>query len=1707
MPFGKTTYLVDSNGDYKPYLISTTPTQIHVDSYVTPLSFNKVDGTKTIYELGTRISQNPDEFIGKQYWSLVTNSGSGWNLYDILQLPFDYSTQKVGEDRELEINRYHAKAKFTEVTTLQGDGSLTKPVLTLVNNGQAVAEIPEESFINGTGHTVITQELVPAIPKGFENLKVSFADVWENVSGIKGIKFDDNEMLKGKALGKKFPVDTPVNILKAKILQKAITFETNAGNTFIYDTTLGYDDLIALQVTRNADNTADIVWVYGKPTNINLGDTITLDPTFGYTAGTMEGLADTGCNNTSVSDSVTLWAGANAGGGTCYTTVTYWDITSIPDDTASIDDTTLRIDVNNGAGSQTCTIRSLENNASVRTAQQNHDDMNDGTVFASTMTECNSGGWGISTDNIFDLGTSADTDILAELALDNEWGIGIDLDITTANNYITWGAIDLQVTYTLANTPDVTTMLSATSTNSTAIDLAWNAPSNLDTTAQPAINGYRVWNHTSAYINTSLISHNGTQDISNSTKFGAIPTNDSDFVFQSGFETIESGQDLSSLPLTNLLAYYDMESTSGNEENKCSSVDGATNCATSSALDTISGDTRGQIGKIGNSIELSGSGSYMDFESNILSGLTDATICGWYDLDITAPSTYATLSSYTSANQELFINGGTGVIGSWDGGASASGLTMAGGTWEFMCYAMDSGVHIDYYLDGTFEHNNTWVATWGGSLTLGANTAHTENFNGHMDEITIWNIALTESEMDILYASGSGIDMDLEGTMIYDYSGDGTTGNDDHLTITNIAGSSFDSSTSGLVASYPLSETSGNAVNQSPSDDIMSNGDLTTGGTITKTANAWDFTSTDGYADEQTTSALASTFSEYTMNVWLKPASVRASYAYCLTAYDGNTNNFQCLLTTAGGKVMGGAGTASNQKTITSDTSHSTSESEMWTMVYDGSATTTDKLKLYYNGVSEATASGTLADTMTLNAYPSIGKQGDSGQPFFTGVVNNAQVFNRALTQAEITALYDSTATSIITTGTSTIETSLQNTGYGNSLELVSSNLNGTAIVSGTDDYEVSFLVDSLNATATTDNFILLAEDSGSEILFQTTCESGAVTKGGTELSNSTYTNPLCSFSTDETTIDESGNTGNDSHLKGYSPQEQFNCIDVDTGSALIGLDIHEISFWIKIFAGSPTGTATVGHYNTGQTLQTSLGTLDVSTVTSSYAKYTFNNGNTISNVVDTDKLCIYWNGGDASNKLYLDASSTDGYDGTATVRAVNSDATWIPYTDDLRFEMKHSQTTTATLPPQVISFTFDGTTKDMYINGTKQSGGDADTTTLGTVTGTTFINSDTSLANSQTLRIGDMYIATGTDTFDEDRVTNFGKRITPMTVFNANTTSTATELGVELSAYTKFCGAVDSGNSVGFNGTISNILCARTWLPQPQTLTATATGETTVALAWSAPINGTAISYQILQDDVVVTNSTGDALLSSTVVGLTANTLYSFTVKAWGSLQGELSAVSNTDTATTDATAPSGGGGGSSAGGGGSGSSGNSASTVISDLFELNFLSNHHFLRLGEDLQDQSILLEWESNSNLLVTSITIGDNSFTPTGGIMTFPDTPIQMLSSATGQSSGEIMYSVFVPSSVCSDTRQSQCVPINKHVIPVVITAGHQGDTLVATTEIVVEIVSDFDLALLVVMIAIPLPIVGYALRHRGHHKRTGHKGHASRTLSERPRKSK
>ena len=213
----------------------------------------------------------------------------------------------------------------------------------------------------------------------------------------------------------------------------------------------------------------------------------------------------------------------------------------------------------------------------------------------------------------------------------------------------------------------------------------------------------------------------------------------------------------------------------------------------------------------------------------------------------------------------------------------------------------------------------------------------------------------------------------------------------------------------GLKAYYNYAETSGNLLNHSPSgDSIGSSGDLTTGGTITKSANDWNFSSTDGNAIETTTSILAGTHSAWTMNIWFKPASVRASYMLCFTANDGNTNNFCSINTEAGGTMLGSvSGVGGTQITISSSTNYSTSTMQMVTVVYDGSLSGAARLKIYYNGTSEGTASGTPDATYTLTTYPSVAKQGNSGQAFYTGHIYDTSLWSRALSSTEITTLYN----------------------------------------------------------------------------------------------------------------------------------------------------------------------------------------------------------------------------------------------------------------------------------------------------------------------------------------------------------------------------------------------------------------------------------------------------------------------------------------------------------------------------------------------------------------------------------------------------------------------------------------------------------------------------------------------------------------------------
>jgi hypothetical protein len=96
-------------------------------------------------------------------------------------------------------------------------------------------------------------------------------------------------------------------------------------------------------------------------------------------------------------------------------------------------------------------------------------------------------------------------------------------------------------------------------------------------------------------------------------------------------------------------------------------------------------------------------------------------------------------------------------------GELSSTTILADGTWYHIAYvfdgAGDANEKVKLYVDGVLEasgpHDSSAVEAHGASLYVGTlNEAYAQNWKGVLDDVSIWNIALSESEIRG-YASGS----------------------------------------------------------------------------------------------------------------------------------------------------------------------------------------------------------------------------------------------------------------------------------------------------------------------------------------------------------------------------------------------------------------------------------------------------------------------------------------------------------------------------------------------------------------------------------------------------------------------------------------------------------------------------------------------------------------------------------------------------------------------------------------------------------------------------------------------------------------------------------------------------------------------------------------------------------------------------------------
>ncbi len=393
-------------------------------------------------------------------------------------------------------------------------------------------------------------------------------------------------------------------------------------------------------------------------------------------------------------------------------------------------------------------------------------------------------------------------------------------------------------------------------------------------------------------------------------------------------------------------------------------------------------------GVIGQALNFDGSNDYINAGS-AGSTLTDNfTITAWVKGSVVNKRIVARRTGAGGTQWEIYADSGTGVLSLYDGTAERKSSTIiTDGAWHFIATVVN-GSASQHYVDGsasgsTFTPSittkvlNTGIGGWSDGSVL---------WNGVIDEPRIYNRALSAAEVAYQYertkpagagtvAKSTGNNNGLSGywdfddcdtcTTVTDRSGNGNTG-----TMYNAAGPTA--------------------------------GDLhTASGRIGRGAN---FDGTNDYISAPDSSSFAFTGNIVTLAAWIKAdTSGNGTQRSVFSQYNGGVEGGILLYLTTGNKLNyhdGSSGNVATNATFTDGSWHY--------VVYVSQSNVSHQL--YVDGILDKNDTSTAlvlnsTQPMQIGADLSLGV----AAVFFKGQIDEARVYNRALSAAEVKNLYDST--------------------------------------------------------------------------------------------------------------------------------------------------------------------------------------------------------------------------------------------------------------------------------------------------------------------------------------------------------------------------------------------------------------------------------------------------------------------------------------------------------------------------------------------------------------------------------------------------------------------------------------------------------------------------------------------------------------------------
>lgn len=486
-------------------------------------------------------------------------------------------------------------------------------------------------------------------------------------------------------------------------------------------------------------------------------------------------------------------------------------------------------------------------------------------------------------------------------------------------------------------------------------------------------------------------------------------------------EDMNGGHPIGGSPIGSQLAYLKFNEMKGTTANDSVGSYDATffNSPTWSA----SGKYDGAIRFTNNSNQL----QHLAFADNAFDGMTEGSVSLWFKPDDSGdnfqPLFAVVEESATTNAYQIAYQRSDDTIQIWTSGCDSSlniegGATVPGSQtdWHHLVVTTDSSGHR-IYIDGqqrTVSYStgsssrtcwfddideNTTVYSLGCDYWNGTTCLDSELYEGLMDEVKIYSVALTPSQVLIDYNAASSLRVSV--------------GSDEADTVS-----------SGMPAPlgyWPFNENTGTSstANIAGSNLQGTLNSMTAGSWVPgKPGSALDFDGTADYVSIADHSSLDfNSGSTYTYSFWLKPDSmqewstvwgqmVNSNTYFLIYAHTSGSSPWTVTSGIAVGSYNGGNSisyrTSNNNVLSIGEWSHVT-------VTYDGSQSAANRIQIYVNGTNQTNTGsgggdGGTATLSTANTW--IGANQPFGE-YYNGAIDEVKYYNTLLTPAQIAYDYN----------------------------------------------------------------------------------------------------------------------------------------------------------------------------------------------------------------------------------------------------------------------------------------------------------------------------------------------------------------------------------------------------------------------------------------------------------------------------------------------------------------------------------------------------------------------------------------------------------------------------------------------------------------------------------------------------------------------------